>query len=254
MRGFIMVSRLAKLTEYDLRRYDRQIRINGFGVEGQRKLKGATVLIAGAGGLGFPISVYLAAAGVGTIRIVDPDIVELDNLNRQLLHWDKDIGRKKVDSAREKLIQINPTINVEVYDEKITEENALSLVKDVDVVVDALDNYEARFALNKACVREKIPFFHGAVHGLMGQATTIVPGETACLKCIVPRPPKPEVFPVLGPVAGIIGAIQATETIKYLVGIGNLLKNKLLFYDGLYMEFTMIEVKRNSECPVCSRL
>lgn len=248
------MSRLPELTEHDLIRYDRQIRIDGFGIEGQRKLKRAVVLVAGAGGLGFPISVYLAAAGVGTIRIVDPDIVDLDNLNRQLLHWDKDIGRKKVDSAREKLQQINPSINIEVYDEKITEENALTLVSDVDAVVDALDNYEARFALNKACVERRIPFFHGAVHGLMGQATTIMPGETACLRCIIPRPPRHGIFPILGSIAGTIGSIQATETIKYLVGLGNLLKNRLLFYDGFYMDFTIIELKRNPGCPVCSKL
>lgn len=244
----------AELTEYDLIRYDRQMRINGFGLEGQRRLKGAKVLIAGAGGLGFPISVYLAAAGVGVLRIIDPDIVELDNLNRQLLHWDKDIGRKKVESAREKLQQINPSIRVEVFDEEITEENALDLVNGVDAVVDALDNYETRLALNKACVEGRVPFFHGAVHGLMGQATTIIPGETPCLRCIVPRPLKREVFPILGPVAGTIGSIQATEAIKYLVGLGSLLKGRLLFYDGLYMDFNIIEIKRNPNCPDCSKL
>ncbi|MEM2455657.1 MAG: HesA/MoeB/ThiF family protein, partial [Candidatus Bathyarchaeia archaeon] len=221
------MTRFTELTEYDLIRYDRQIRINGFGVEGQRRLKKATILVAGAGGLGFPISVYLAAAGIGTIRIIDADIVELDNLNRQLLHWDKDIGRRKVDSAREKLRQINPTINVEVYDEKITDENALTLIDGADAVVDALDNYETRLALNKACIEKKIPFFHGAVHGFVGQATTIIPGETACLRCIIPTPPpKHDIFPILGPIAGTIGSIQATETIKYLVGVGDLLKNK----------------------------
>jgi len=249
-----LVGHATGLTEYDLIRYDRQIRIDGFGIEGQRKLKRAVVLVAGAGGLGFPISVYLAAAGVGTIKIVDPDIVDLDNLNRQLLHWDKDIGRKKVDSAREKLQHINPSINIEVYDEEITEENALALVSGVDAVVDALDNYEARFALNRACVERRTPFFHGAVHGLMGQATTIMPGETACLRCIISRPPKSGTFPILGSVAGTIGSIQVTETIKYLVGIGNLLKNRLLFYDGLYMDFSIIELSRNPECPICGKL
>lgn len=243
-----------ELTEYDLVRYDRQIRINGFGVEGQKKLKRSTVLIAGAGGLGFPISVYLAAAGVGTIRIVDSDIVELDNLNRQLLHWDRDIGRKKVDSAREKLQQINPTINIEAYDDRITQENAPDFVKGVDAVIDALDNYEARYALNRACISRRIPFFHGAVHSFMGQASTIIPGETACLRCIVPMPPKHGAFPILGSVAGTIGTIQVTEAIKYLIGIGNLLKNRILFYDGLYMEFNIIEIKRNPECADCKEL
>lgn len=249
-----MPARRVEITEYDLRRYDRQIRIDGFGLEGQRRLKEATVLVAGVGGLGSSILIYLAAAGIGNLRIVDPDIVELDNLNRQLLHWDKDIGKKKINSAFEKLQQINPTVNVEVYDEKITEENALTITNGVDAVIDALDNYEARLALNKACIVRRLPFFHGAVHGLMGQATTIIPGETACLRCIIVEPPKRDIFPVLGSVAGTIGSIQATETIKYLVGIGNLLKNRLLFFDGFYMDFSIIEVKRNPACPDCSIL
>jgi adenylyltransferase/sulfurtransferase len=245
---------LRELTEYDLARYDRQIRIEGFGLEGQRKLKNSVVLVVGAGGLGFPILAYLAAAGVGTIKLVDCDIVELDNLNRQLLHWDRDIGRKKVDSAYEKLRQINPTIDIEVYDERITDENVLPLVADADAVVDALDNYAARYVLNRVCIEKRVPFFHGAVHGLMGQATTIVPGETACLRCIIPNPPPQDRFPILGSIAGTIGAIQATEVIKYLVGIGSLLKNKLLFYDGFYMEFSIIEIKRSMKCLDCGEL
>ncbi|MCR6692851.1 MAG: HesA/MoeB/ThiF family protein, partial [archaeon YNP-LCB-003-016] len=170
----------------------------------------------------------------------------------QLLHWDRDIGRRKVESAREKLREINPTVNVEVYDEVITDDNASTLVNGVDAVVDALDNYAARYALNKACIEKRIPFFHGAVHGLWGQATTIIPGETACLRCIIPAAPQQrEVFPILGPVAGTIGTIQATEVIKYLVGIGKLLKNKLLIYDGSSMEFQTIELRRNPTCPDC---
>ncbi|MEM1515774.1 MAG: HesA/MoeB/ThiF family protein [Candidatus Bathyarchaeia archaeon] len=249
-----MPTRHTEITEYELKRYDRQIRIDGFGLEGQRRLKEATILVAGAGGLGSFILIYLAAAGIGSIRIVDPDVVELDNLNRQPLHWNKDIGKKKINSALEKLQQINPAINVEAYDEKITEENALAIINGVDAVIDALDNYEARFALNKACIARRIPLFHGAVHGLMGQVTTIIPGETACLRCIILKPPKRGIFPVLGPVAGTIGSIQATETIKYLVGIGSLLKNRLLFYDGFYMDFNIIEIKRNPACPDCSKL
>ena len=245
---------VADLTRYDLERYDRQIRINGFGEAGQRRLKNARVLIAGAGGLGFPISVYLVAAGVGTVRIVDCETVELSNLNRQLLHWDKDVGRGKVESACEKLQEINPTVKVEVCDEVITDDYVLALVNGVDAVVDALDNYAARYALNRACLEKKIPFFHGAVRGLMGQATTIMPGKTACLRCIIPAAPPRETFPILGPVAGTIGTIQATEVIKHLVGIGELLKDKLLIYDGLSMEFQTIEVKRNPACPDCRTL
>jgi len=242
---------LAYLTKYDLERYDRQIRISGFGEEGQKRLKGARVLVAGAGGLGFPTSAYLVAAGVGTVKIVDCESVELSNLNRQLLHWHGDVGKRKVESACEKLQGINPTVKVEVCDEAITDDNAFSLVSGVDAVVDALDNYEARFALNRACLEKKVPFFHGAVHGLVGQATTIIPHETACLRCIVPVAPPRGIFPILGPVAGTIGTIQATEVIKYLVGLGDLLKDRLLIYDGLYVEFHSIEVKRNPACPDC---
>jgi adenylyltransferase/sulfurtransferase len=240
------------LTKYDLERYDRQMRINGFGSEGQRKLKNARVLIAGAGGLGFSTSVYLVSAGIGTIRIVDKDVVELSNLNRQLLHWDEDIGRKKVESAYEKLRRINSSIKIEVYDKEINEDNVLDLMHNVDAVVDALDNYETRYTLNKACLKMGKPFFHGAVRGFMGQATTIIPRETACLKCIVPKAPPRETFPILGSVAGTIGTIQATEVIKYFTGIGDLLKNKLLIYDAITMEVYKIEIGRNPTCPDCS--
>jgi adenylyltransferase/sulfurtransferase len=239
------------LTKYELERYDRQIRISGFGKEGQEKLKDAHILVAGAGGLGFPISAYLVAAGIGKIIIVDKDVVELSNLNRQLLHWDKDVGRRKVESAYEKLIQINPNVKVEALGEAITENNVLSLASDVDAIIDAMDNFPTRFNLNKAAQKKKIPFFHGAVRGLMGQATTIVPGETACLRCIFPEGPPPEKFPILGSIAGLIGTIQATEVVKYFTGIGSLLKNKLLIYDGKYTSLDIIELKTNPNCPDC---
>lgn len=240
------------LDDYDLVRYDRQIRI--FGKEGQRKMKRAAVLVAGAGGLGFPASVYLAAAGIGELRIVDSDVVELSNLNRQLLHWDKDIGRKKAESAYEKLHQINPTIKIRVYDEEITEESISKMIESVDAVVDALDNFETRYVLNRACLRAGIPLFHGAVRGLSGQATTIIPGKTPCLRCIFPTAPPREVFPILGAVAGTIGTIQATEVVKYLTGVGSLLENKLLIYDASSMSFDLIEVRRDPSCPECAFL
>lgn len=239
------------LTKYELERYDRQMRISGFDKEGQEKLKDAHILVAGAGGLGFPISAYLVAAGIGKIKIIDKDVVELSNLNRQLLHWDKDVGRRKVESAYEKLIQINPHVKVEALCKTITETNVLSLASDVDAIIDAMDNFPTRFNLNKVAQKKKIPFFHGAVRGLMGQATTIVPGETACLRCIFPEGPPPEKFPILGSIAGLIGTIQATEVVKYFTGIGSLLKNKLLIYDGKYNSFDMIELKTNPNCPDC---
>ncbi len=166
----------------ELERYDRQIMISGFGKDGQERLKKARVIIGGCGGLGLPIAVYLAAAGVGTIRLIDHDKVSLSNLNRQILHWDNDIGRKKVESASEKLVQLNKHINIEPISELISEDNISSLTDGFDAIVDAIDNLSTRYLLNKAAIKNNIPFFHGAVYGLEGRAMTIIPGETACLK------------------------------------------------------------------------
>ncbi len=239
------------LTDYDRERYDRQIRIQGFGETGQRKLKKASVLVAGSGGLGFPVSSYLVSSGIGKMKIVDNDVVELSNLNRQLLHWDKDIGRRKIDSAYEKLTQMNPEVEVETVDEVITEINVFDLVEGVDAVIDAMDNFTTRYILNKAVLERRIPFFHGGVYELTGQAATILPGETPCLRCIFPEAPKPGTFPVLGSVAGVIGTIQATEVVKYFTGIGSLLRDKLLIYEGESSIFYLIEVKSNPNCPDC---
>ncbi|MBA7655402.1 putative adenylyltransferase/sulfurtransferase MoeZ [subsurface metagenome] len=242
------------LTREELERYDRQIMIKGFGEEGQEKLKGAKVVIAGAGGLGSPASIYLTAAGVGTIRIVDHDRVELSNLNRQVLHWDEDIGKRKVDAALEKLKRLNQGVKIEVTEETITETNVSQLVTGFDLIVDAMDNLETRFVLNKAALERNIPFFHGAVYGFEGRATTIIPGQTACLRCLyrglIPR----EKFPVIGVTPAVIGCIQATEVIKYIVGIGELLTNRLLVFDGLYMKFMEFKVKKAPRCEHCSHL
>jgi len=240
------------LTEGERERYDRQIMIRGFGEEGQEKLKQAKVIIAGSGGLGSPVSVYLAAAGVGTIRIVDHDKVELSNLNRQILHWDKNIGNKKVDSAAEKLSQLNQNVKIEPVEETIGEDNVSSLVAGFDVIVDAMDNLPTRYLLNKAAVEQNTPFIHGAVHGLEGRATTIIPGRTACLKCIYRGLPPAEKFPVIGVTPAVIACIQATEVIKYIVGIGKLLTNRLLIYDGLNMRFTELAARRDPNCEHCS--
>jgi adenylyltransferase/sulfurtransferase len=245
---------MVNLTKYDLERYDRQIRIEGFGEEGQRKLKEAEVFIAGAGGLGFSASIYLAAAGIGKIKIVDNDTVELSNLNRQLLHWDWDIGKRKVDSTYEKLTKINPSIEIKIYDEKITQDNILELLGNADAIVDAMDNYSTRYILNKASLKRGIPFFHGAVRSLYGQVTTIIPKKTFCLRCIIPEAPLPEISPILGTVAGTIGAIEATEVIKYFTNIGKLLENELLIYDGWAMEFERVKLQKNPSCPDCSQI
>ena len=243
------------LTTNELERYDRQIMIRGFGEEGQEKLKRAKVIIAGSGGLGSPSSIYLAAAGVGMIRIVDHGSVELSNLNRQVLHWDKDIGRRKVIAATEKLKELNPEVEVEAIDERITEANVSQLVAGFDLVVDAMDNLPTRYLLNKAALEKDIPFFHGAAYGFEGRAMTIIPGKTACLECVYRGHITPkEKFPVIGVTPAVIGCIQSTEVIKYIVGIGELLTDKLLIYDGLNLQFTELKVKKDPNCKHCGHL
>jgi len=241
----------AMLTKDELKRYQRQISI--FGEEGQRKLKEAKVFIAGAGGLGCSIAMYLTVAGIGKLRIVDNDTVALENLNRQVLHWDSDIGRKKSESAKEKLQRMNSDIEVEVISETINKGNIDGLVGDFDMIVDAMDNFAARYVLNKAALNKKIPFFHGAVHGFYGQATTIIPGRTACLRCIFPEAPPPAVPPVVGVAPGLIGCIQATEVIKYTLGIGSLLENRLLMWDGLDGKIDELPLEKNPRCEDCGQ-
>jgi len=234
-------------------RYDRQIIIPRFGEEGQEKLKRARIVIAGSGGLGSPAAIYLAAAGIGAIRIIDHDVVEQSNLNRQVLHWDKDIGRKKVDSACEKLTGMNHALKVEAISETISEQNVVSLLMGFDVIIDAMDNLLTRFLLNQTAIKLKIPFIHGAVYGLEGRAMTILPGASACLRCLYRGIPPKEKFPVLGTTPAIIGCIQATEAIKLIVGIGRLLTNRLLIYDGTNMKFTELAVKRFENCEHCGK-
>jgi molybdopterin-synthase adenylyltransferase len=240
------------LTENELKRYDRQMMITGFGEEGQEKLKRAKVFIAGAGGLGSPIAIYLAAAGIGTIRIIDRDKVDLSNLNRQILHWTKDINRPKVKSAEEKIAALNPEVKIEALQETIREDNALELIKGSDVILDAMDNLPVRYILNKTAIALGIPFVHGAVQGLEGRAMTVIPGQSACLTCLYHGVKgKNAKFPIIGTTPAIVGSIQATEAIKYLTGFGKLLTNKLLLYNGYDMKFTVLEVKRNPDCEDC---
>ncbi len=242
------------LTKKELERYDRQILIPGFGAAGQAKLKKAKVFIAGAGGLGSPVAIYLAAAGVGTLRIADRDTVELSNLNRQVIHGENDIGGKKVTSAAAALKKLNPDVCVETIDKNITASNAAALVGDSDLIVDALDNLPTRYLLNLTAIKKNIPFFHGAVYGFEGRAMTILPGKSACLYCVYRGADAPkEKFPVIGVTPAVIGCIQATEVIKYLVGMGQLLTDRLLSYDGLSMKFTEFSVKRDPACAHCGR-
>lgn len=237
------------LSDRERERYARQILL--FGEEGQERLKNATIFVAGAGGLGSPISIYLAVAGVGKIVLVDKDCVERTNLNRQILHHDRDIDRKKTASAQEKLQEINPDIAVEVIDTAIDGANVRALVGDADGIIDAMDNFSTRYLLNETALEKSIPLFHGAVRGLYGQATTIIPGKTACLQCIFSHPPPPEVFPVVGVTPGFIGIIQATEAIKYLVGTGDLLANRLLLWDGERSRMEEIPLRPDPSCRAC---
>lgn len=237
------------LTQREIARYERQILIPDWGKSGQRKLKKTKVLVAGAGGLGSTILTYLAVAGIGNIRIVDSDKVELSNLNRQVLHTDKDIGRYKVDSAKEKLELLNPDIEVEAIKVKITENNIFKLVAD-RYIVDALDNLPTRLLLNRAAIKAKLPLFHGAVYGFEGRATTVIPGKTSCLRCLY-QDVLPGKIPVVGVTPAVIGCIQATEVIKYILGTGDLLEDRLLVYDGLSMKFSEVKLKRNPNCEDC---
>ena len=237
------------LTENELKRYERQIRV--FGADGQERLKNAKVFVAGAGGLGSAISIYLAAAGIGRIRIVDHEKIELSNLNRHILHCDEDVGREKAASAEEKLKKINPDVSLEAISETIEENNVLELVDDFDLIVDAMDNFHTRYLLNRTAIVKNIPFFHGAINGLYGQATTIIPGKTACLRCIFPEPPPSMTFPVVGATCGVIGCIQVTEIVKYIVKMGSSLENRLLLWDGLNAKIDEIEIERNPSCEDC---
>ena len=239
------------LTPMERERYDRQIMIGELGQEGQERLKRSRVAIAGAGGLGSPIAIYLTAAGIGRIRVIDPDEVALSNLNRQILYWEEDIGRKKVDSARAKLRRLNSAVEIETIPETITKDNVSDLVGECDVIVDGMDNLPTRYIMNRCAVEKKIPFFHGAVNGIEGRVMTIIPGETACLRCMYRGQVPQEKFPVIGVVPAVIGSLQAAEVIKYLIGIGKLLTNRLLIYDGLKATFTEFRVSKNPVCDHC---
>ena len=240
---------ITMLKDAEKTRYSRQIRL--FGEVGQEKLKRTSVFIAGAGGLGSIVSIYMAAAGFGKIRIVDCDSVDLSNLNRQILHDNRDVGRDKAISAYETLTGINPEITVEALVETISEDNVDRLLQGCDLIMDAMDNFPTRYLLNRAAFDRKIPLFHGAISGYQGQATTIVPGITACLRCIFPRAPPAAIFPALGSTCGVIGSIQVTEAVKYVQGTGELLANRLLLWDGLSACLDEVACERNSGCMDC---
>lgn len=230
-------------------RYARQIPM--IGEDGQRRLRDTKVFVAGAGGLGSVSLLYLTAAGIGEIIVADHDIVEESNLNRQILHFFPDIGRKKVESAREKLEKLNPEVCIEVVADSITAENIDDIVDDARLIVDAMDNFKTRYLLNRCALRKNIPLFHGAVYGLEGEVMTIIPRKTACLRCIFPKPPPEGATPVFGATCGVIASIQVVEVLKYVLGRGELLENRMLWWDGMNARTEEIKLRRNENCEDC---
>lgn len=242
--------------EEDVLRYSRQIILKEVGGIGQEKILKSKVLIIGAGGLGSPAALYLASAGVGTIGIIDGDNVDITNLQRQIIHFTKDIDIPKVESAKEKMLAINPYVNIITYKERINENNIKSIISDFDFIIDGTDNFPAKFLINDACVMNRKPFSHAGILRFDGQTMTYTPGD-ACYRCIFRELPPRGAVPscseagILGPVAGIIGSIQALEAIKYIIGKGNLLINKMLIINALDMNFRIVNIKKNKFCPVC---
>lgn len=245
------------LRDDQIERYSRQIILPNVGGKGQEKILKARVLVIGAGGLGSPCALYLASAGVGKLGIVDSDKVELNNLQRQIIHSTQNVGRLKVESAKERLNAINTDIEVIPYNVRLTSQNIMDVIKDYDMVVDGSDNFPTRYLVNDACVLSKKPFSHGGIFRFDGQAITIVPGEGPCYRCLFPEPPPPGLVPscqeagILGAVAGVIGTIQANEVLKYILGIGNLLAGKLLIFNALDSSFRHVKVPKDPNCSVC---
>jgi adenylyltransferase/sulfurtransferase len=241
--------------EEELLRYNRQIIIPEIGEEGQKKIKGARVFVAGIGGLGSISSYYLAAAGIGYLKIVDKDKVDCSNLNRQIIHWTSDIGEWKSSSGARKLQNLNPHCTVEAVQAEINEDNCVELIGDCGLIVDAMDNMKGRRALNAASIKLGIPYIYGAVHQLDGMATTFVPGKTPCLECVFPdaRDESSPVPPgILGPVPGAISCIQTIEAVKIIVGMEGLLTGRLLYFCGYDMTFRELKIARNPKCPICA--
>lgn len=246
-------------TNEQLERYSRHIILKEVGIKGQKKLLNAKVLIIGAGGLGAPVALYLAAAGVGTIGIADADEVDLSNLQRQVIHATADIGKPKVESAKESMQAINPDVNVITYKEFIYSKNILDIIKDYDFVLDGTDNFPAKFLINDACVKAGIPFCHAGIIRFKGQLMTWVPdSDVPCYRCVFKEPPPKDAVPtckqagVIGAMAGVIGCLQAMEAVKYITGAGELLTGSLLTYDALTNDFRKIKIPRDKRCGICS--
>jgi adenylyltransferase/sulfurtransferase len=248
---------LPELTIDDLSRYSRHLILPEVGMDGQRRLKAARVLCVGTGGLGSPLALYLAAAGIGTLGLVDFDVVDASNLQRQIIHSTKDIGRKKLDSAEEKLLALNPALNVVKHDTMLSSANALDILKDYDIVADGTDNFPTRYLVNDACVLLGKPNVYGSIFRFEGQASVFATEKGPCYRCLYPEPPPPGLVPscaeggVLGILPGLVGVIQATEAIKLILGKGESLIGRLLLVDALNMRFRELKLRKNPECPVC---
>ena len=244
-------------TDSQLERYSRHILLQEVGIEGQEKILEAKVLIVGAGGLGSPAALYLAAAGIGTIGIVDYDEVEISNLQRQIAHFTKDLKTAKVDSAAEKMQAINPDILVNKHLASLCADNIRDIIKEYNFVIDGSDNFPTKFLVNDACIFENIPYSHGGVLRFEGQTMTVLPGKSACYRCVFPKPPPADAVPtcsqagILGAVAGMLGTIQATEALKYVLGLGEPLTDALLTFDAKTMDFHKVRLKKQKNCPIC---
>lgn len=245
------------LTHEEIKRYGRHLIIPEVGMEGQKRLKAASVLLVGAGGLGSPLALYLAAAGIGRIGIVDFDVVDASNLQRQVIHTTNDIGRPKLLSAKERIEALNPNVHVETYETMLSSENALGIFESYDVIVDGTDNFPTRYLVNDACVLLGKPNVYGSIFRFEGQASVFATKGGPCYRCLYPEPPPPGLVPscaeggVLGVLPGIVGTLQANETVKLLLGIGNPLVGRLLLFDALAMQFRELKLRKNPECPVC---
>ncbi len=242
------------LSQEELKRYNRQMMMEKWGEDVQIKLKNSTVFIAGAGGLGSPVSIYLAVAGVGNIRICDFDSPDWTNLNRQILHNHNRIGTNKALSGKQTIEELNPHISVTAFTDKIVAENVDELVGDADIILDCMDNFPTRYLLNESAIGKNIPLVYGSIWGMEGRLSFINPPETPCLRCMFPEAPPSETFPVVGATPGVIGSLQALEAIKYLTGTGDNIKNKILVWEGRGVEFKKYKAYKDPECAVCNKL
>jgi molybdopterin/thiamine biosynthesis adenylyltransferase/rhodanese-related sulfurtransferase len=248
---------LPPLSREEVLRYSRHLILPDVGLEGQQKLKAARVLLIGAGGLGSPAALYLAAAGVGTLGLVDFDVVDVTNLHRQVLHGTSDVGRPKLDSAADRIADINPHVQVERFETRLTSANALDIIREFDVVVDGTDNFPTRYLVNDACVLTARPNVYGSIFRFEGQASVFATADGPCYRCLFREPPPPGLVPscaeggVLGVLPGLVGTIQATETVKLILGIGDSLIGRLLLVDALRMEFRTVKLRRDPACPAC---